>query len=65
MKCDSEWSIFVKNDNVDGCVYFALFVNDGMIMGRNASELDEIVRSLMSEFQVKVGPAEVFVRMEI
>ena len=46
-------------------MYLALFVDDGMIMSDDLSEIDKIVLALEKEFEIKVGSADIFIGMQI
>ena len=64
VKCECEWSVYVCRCNQE-TLYLALFVDDGMIFGKNVSDIEKVTSALMNEFDVKIGSADMFVGIQI
>ncbi|KAL7291816.1 hypothetical protein TKK_0014597 [Trichogramma kaykai] len=64
IKCSSEWSVY-RCRKSNSILILALFMDDGMIFGSVESEIQDVVKAMNENFEIKVGSADTFVGLQI
>lgn len=62
---DADACVFYRKRNENNVIILALFIDDGLLVGRNRETLKEIVKEMQQAFTVKVMEVENFCGMEI